>query len=133
MQWVVTCRHRVPQEQLIFFVFDAARVLAIPGVLTTDGNAASNETVFYRGNGALPYLDWRILTTRDCYSPEYKRKKCAEVLVPDWVPRDLITSVHTVDEAGASSLRQCLNLISSSERDLAPIVARVTANPSLYY
>ncbi len=57
MQYVVTFHHNLPQDQLVFFVMDSDRVLALPGVLTTDGNAASAETVFYTGDGALEYLD----------------------------------------------------------------------------
>ena len=67
--------------------------LQLPGILTTDGNAASDETQFFSGRGAETHLDWTVLNCRKCLSPEYIRKKAAEVLIPDRVPPELIKQV----------------------------------------
>lgn len=105
MQYVVTIKERrLDQRDLVFFVFEAKRVLAIPGVVTTDGNAASSETRFFNGKGAIEHLDWGILNTRNCYSREYKRRKCAEVLVPKKIPTSLIGAIVVYDEEAAERL-----------------------------
>jgi len=97
MQYVVTIKKkRLKEEALIFFVFDSDEVLSLPGVLTTDGNAASDETLFWRGEGALSSIDWKIIDTPNCYSILYKRKKCAEVLVPNELSPGLIKHVCVV-------------------------------------
>jgi hypothetical protein len=82
MQYVQT----IPQDELVFFVFDADEILQLPGVLTTDGNAACNETQFFEGRGAEPYLDWRILNTPNCYSREYKRRSAQK----SWFPEEYV-------------------------------------------
>jgi hypothetical protein len=133
MQYVVTFHQNLPQEQLIFFVLDSDRVLELPRVWTTDGNAASNETTFYEGAGAIEHLDWRVLRTPNCYSPEYRRKKCAEVLVPDHVSQELITAIHTVDNSVASDFRELLRRLATHRDFVLPMIERVSANSALYY
>lgn len=95
---VTIVRRTVAQHDLVFFVLDASRVLEIPGVLTTDGNAASDETRFFKGDGAIPHLDWQILRNPCCYSRDYKRRKSAEVLVPDVVPPNIIAHIGVYNE-----------------------------------
>lgn len=106
MQYVVTQKEkRLEQQKLVFFLFDPSKIFAISGVLSTDGNAACEETLFYEGRGAEPYLDWKILETKDCYWPNYKRKKCAEVLVPDCIPPSLISKVALRSKAAREVFR----------------------------
>jgi len=113
MQYVVTRKTRTLREDdLVFFVLDAAQVLTVPGVMTTDGNAASQETVFYEGMGALPHLDLEIICTPNCYSPDYKRRKCAEVLVPDRIPPDKISYIAVRTDEVASTLRSTLTALT---------------------
>lgn len=100
------------QEELIFFAFAARDLLVLPGILTCDGNAASNDTTFYDGAGALPFIDWRVVDTRNCYSSEYKRLKCAEVLVPDRIERRLIRAIF----CSTVSSRDAINKLLSERR-----------------
>jgi hypothetical protein len=116
MQYVVTVKDRsLPQEDLVFFVMNALEILTIPGVWTTDGNAASNETNRYPGAGAVPNLDWSVLSKPNCFSREYKRKKCAEVLVPDCVPRDKLFEIVVQSEYAAQQLHNTLAILNNSQ------------------
>lgn len=74
-----------------------------------------------------------MLRTRDCYSPEYKRKKCAEFLVPDHVPPELIIAIHTINDSAASRVREALIEFSSHDERFRPMIDRVTPNAALYY
>ncbi len=113
MQYVVTVKNGILRENdLVFFSLDAAQVLTLPGVMTTDGNAANDETAFYEGRGALDRLDWRILQTPNCYSRHYKRRKCAEVLVPDHVPADNLSYIAVRTEEVAFTLRSTLKALT---------------------
>ena len=74
------------QSDLIVLCVDR-KLLQEPGVVFTDGNAASGATRFFYNLADLKELDW------DCLEAERwndfddgKRKRCAEVLVPDRVP-----------------------------------------------
>jgi hypothetical protein len=66
-------------------------VLYLPGVIITDGNAASNYTAFYPSPSGLDYLDGTLIFARYWNRGDYaerlhrKRVICAEVLVPDKV------------------------------------------------
>ena len=126
MQYVVTHKRLLPQDDLAFFVLNAVRVLALPGVWSTDGNAASSETAFYEGAGALPFLDWQILATPNCWSYAYKRKKCAEVLVPNRIGPELIRRVVVHSEATCRELREQMTRIGRP----TPVIE---VDPSLYY
>ena len=71
MQYVRTMKPGgLSPGKLVCFVMDADELLALPGVLTTDGNAASDETQFYHGAGALAAIDWTIVATSTCFSQE---------------------------------------------------------------
>ena len=133
MQYVVTQKERrLRQEDLVFFVFDSNDVLDVPGVLTTDGNAASEATTFYRGRAGLQYLDWKILRTRDCYSPEYKRRKAAEVLVPGKIDAALIKHVAVLSAMARVGLLVALGELRET-LDLAVELPPIQVDPNLYY
>jgi hypothetical protein len=87
MQYVVTKKYVKNQDTTITFIEIAtAMVFKKKGVLYTDGNAASGDTEFFRDASGIDQINWKIvLHTPNCYSQEYKRIKCAEVLVPDRV------------------------------------------------
>jgi len=113
MQYVDTVKNgTLPEDDLVFFVLDAGQVLTLPGVMTTDGNAASKETVVCEGLGALLHLDLGIIRTPDCYSHDWKRRKCAEVLVPDRVPTDKISYIAVRTDEVASQLRSTLKTVT---------------------
>jgi hypothetical protein len=100
MQYVVTqsVNRVVDQKDLTFIEIDPARVFSTRGVIFTDGNAASNTTSFYSDMADLSNLDWHVIhEVHNCYWREYKRKKAAEVLVPDHVPVDFFLRVVVFD------------------------------------
>ncbi len=113
------------QEELIFIDLDAFQTLQIQEILITDGNAAAADTNFYGTPIDLSVLDWKIIKTQDCYSPEYKRKKSAEVLVPDCVPAKYFSRVVVCSNDIAKRLRRTKNV---SLRHL-----RIVVDPDYYY
>lgn len=79
-------------------------VLDIQGTIIADRNAASDYVRFMQPDDALYVLDWGRIFARDWRAPnapeyyENKSKKCAEVLVMDYVPPDYLREVLVVDE-----------------------------------
>lgn len=134
MQYVVTIRDRkISQNELVFFVIDAKKVLDLPGVLTTDGNAASSDTKILPGKAALSLVDWYIvLHVRNCYSREYKWKKCAEVLVPNTVPTALITKAVVFSEIERDLIVNSLEDICKKIKLPKPKIP-VEVNRKFYY
>lgn len=136
MQYVVTIKEkRLKEPDLIFFILDSDTVLSLPGVLTTDGNAASDKTGFWVGNGALPSIDWNIVKTDNCYSRLYKQKKCAEVLVPDEIPPALIKRICVMSVEAQTKLHAEVSRVARIAhqhklfmRSMEPEIA-----PELYY
>ena len=133
MQYVV----KLPQDQLVFFVLEAAQILKLSGVITTDGNAASNDTKFFRGDGALPHLDWEIIQTPNCWSREYKRKKCAEVLVPDKIEPTLIRQICVFSTSSSKHLKTAICETAQNlkyyEVHIPNLIKLVKVDPNLYY
>ncbi len=75
-------------EDLLFLRF-SLDVLATHGSIVCDGNARSNASKFYLFTGPDVFLNLDITAIRSVkYSmdPELKRKKQAEVLIPDRLP-----------------------------------------------
>ena len=86
-------RRRKLRSELAVLCIDS-RVIQKPDVIFTDGNAASSETSFYRDPADLDELDW------DCIWAQYwtnfedgKRKRCAEVLVPERISFDDVQQI----------------------------------------
>jgi hypothetical protein len=83
--------------------------LDLPGVVVTDGNAASHATRFgapaeglARINKAVTYA--RYWTHNDPYEhAEHKRRMCAEVLVPDCLPPGFIVGAYVSCDEGAAA------------------------------
>jgi len=79
--------------------------LEIPGTVVTDGNAASGATSFLPSPGGLAQLDEERVYAQFWTDPdswiywEKKRQRCAEVLVPDQIPSDLIRGCYVVEES----------------------------------
>ena len=62
-------------------------VLHRSGVVFTDGNAASGATRFFSDLRDLKKIDWECLNAASWTDfKDGKRKRCAEVLIPVWVP-----------------------------------------------
>ena len=62
-------------------------VLHRPGVVFTDGNAASGAPRFFSDLRDLKKIDWECLNAASWTDfKDGKRKRCAEVLIPVWVP-----------------------------------------------
>ncbi len=75
-------------EELIFLRFSLS-ILAAGVVIITDGNARSKGTQFRRFQSLddLSILDVRAVNSvRYAGDPEIKRRKQAEILVPDSIP-----------------------------------------------
>lgn len=69
-----------------------------PATFIADGNAASAGTRIFRerSKSEMQYVDWSFVLERGGWpsgDDESKRKKCAEVLVPDAVPFDRVRQV----------------------------------------
>jgi len=82
------------QAKILILCFEANKILNIGNVIYTDGNAASNTTKFYSSVSDFNKLDWNCLHL-DYWSGiiDGKRKKCAEVLVPNYIPSSLIHKI----------------------------------------
>jgi hypothetical protein len=134
MQYVVTRRDKIlEQSELIFFRFQTNEILSLPGILTTDGNAASGSTSIHQGTGALDSIDWKIVSTNDCYSTEYKRKKCAEVLVPNAIRPDLIASICVYLPPVQARLAAEIQLLSEKLKIRKPSLAIEWVPAYFYY
>lgn len=79
-----------------------ASALDLPGAVIADGNAAADGTQFFESPGGLEHLDERYVYARywvDPYGfpiPERKRKRCAELLVPELIPAGLVRGIYVV-------------------------------------
>jgi hypothetical protein len=76
-------------EQLIFLRFSLDIFRNIPGIVVSDGNARSGSTRFvaYKSIDDLGALDVKAIhTVKYAHDGELKRKKQAELLVPDELP-----------------------------------------------
>jgi hypothetical protein len=86
------------------------QVLAIPGAVITDQNAASDYVRF------LDPSQWKLLPLDDIYAEDWrhpddpiaywrhKARKCAEVLVPNLVDPKFVTGAYVVDASAAARL-----------------------------
>lgn len=79
----------------------APQVLELPGAIIADGNAARTfGTAFWGPRDGLERLDYERVFAEYWTDPdpaeqdEKKRVKCAEVLVPDFVPPHLLRGIY---------------------------------------
>jgi hypothetical protein len=85
-------------------------ILRLPGVVITDGNAASEYTSFQRSPEGLEKIDRDMVFAHNWTDPdpiEYWRKKgakCAEVLVPDRIESDYIIGAYVSCRAAYDKL-----------------------------
>lgn len=91
--WTPMMRVKKDMQNDIAILCVGRKLLLQKGVIFTDGNAASNRTAFFNDLRFIDCLDWSCI--RDPGEPiylnsqqefdEFKRKRAAEVLVPDWI------------------------------------------------
>jgi len=101
-------------------------VLDIPNVVVTDSNAGSKYMRFHPAPSGLANVDRARTFARNWKHPEDQRdewrhsaQKCAEVLVPDVVPRRYITGAYVSCEDGRQKLQALApNLPISIDADL---------------
>lgn len=101
---------RLSQVDTLCVLRVANDVLNLPNVIISDQNAASEYVRFYPPNylEILPFDqiyadDWRHPEDRIAYW-RHKSAKCAEALVPNTIPADLIRGAYVVDNAAKANL-----------------------------
>lgn len=121
---------REQQAEIVYLHIDP-KVLALPGVEFTDGNARSHHTRFYYQLDDLRRLDWQILRARywSADDPEErsenKRLRSAEILVPACVAATYIQQISVMTR---DAYDRALGIIRSEN---APIPIRI--DPRMYY
>ncbi len=122
MLYVRSARH----EEICVLGVDPA-VLDLEGVVVTDGNAASDYTRFASAPEGLGLVDDAMTFAEYWTDPivysyyEKKRRKCAEVLVPDRIDSGFITGVYVSCERA----REACHAI--------PVPWPVTIDPQLFF
>lgn len=98
-------------------------MLDLAGVYATDGNASSSYTLARLATRGLDHVDEARTFSRDWRDPdqrtywENKRRKCAEVLVPNVVPASYIRGAYVSNAIGEARLRA---LASSLQIEVEP-------------
>lgn len=84
--------------------------LAIPGVVITDSNAASDYARFLHPS-QWTLIDFDDILAENWTHPDdprryfqHKSRKCAEVLVPHRIPPELLVGARVINQAAAASL-----------------------------
>ncbi|MFA5864470.1 MAG: DUF4433 domain-containing protein [Phycisphaerae bacterium] len=130
MQYVLThpTTHSQPvlmQDQLAILIVDAQQVFSYPGILFTDGNAASYDTKFLNEPDELEEVNWSIIrNTTFCYTRDLKRRKSAEVLIPQHLPSDAISEIIVYNEHARNNLTRELDLFIKKIKPIVPVAYR---------
>ena len=110
------------QDDIAVLCLDSGLLLQ-DGTCFTDGNAASNETRWSDQLENLNQLDW------DCIRAEYwtdfedgRRKRCAEVLVPDQISANRVQCIYTRNRRSQWAVINAL-----------PYFVRVETRPEVYF
>jgi hypothetical protein len=114
MQYVVTRDNFEEQAwRVVFAEISVEKVFDLDGVCYTDGNAASDASQVYMNLEGIDAIDWDIVLRESrTWSPEWKRRKAAEVLVPDRVPPECIDRYVLMTKEVADQFRtEITNLI----------------------
>lgn len=104
---------REQQKEIIYLHIDPD-ALNLPRVVFTDGNARSNKTKFYNRLEDMKHLDWEILRAEywgahdDPEHNENKRRRAAEVLVPDCVP---VSYIRCITVMGYDTYHQVVEIV----------------------
>jgi len=101
---------RQNQVDRICVLIISQEVLAIPGSVISDKNASSRYVRFYSSPEGLEHLDYHMIYSRDWRDANQyryfakKSGKCAELLVPHWIPSDYITGALVANEKAKAAL-----------------------------
>lgn len=116
------------QNEHIVFLRMSLNILAQPGVVFSDGNARSNTTKFYpfKEFDDLGVLDiTSIQTVRYANDSEIKRKKQAEILVPNFLSFEQVFDIICFSELAAKEVMKTLGA--------SGIRRPVIVNPGWYF
>lgn len=107
-------RLRSLNATLAVMIIDAA-VLKLAGTIISDGNASSNYTRFYPSPEGLAFLDKDRIFAPYWLHPDdgyeelrHKREKCAEVLIPDTIPKEFIKGTYVASNVACNNLKVML-------------------------
>ena len=106
-------------------------ILNLPQVIITDGNASSDYVRFYTVLGGLRVIDKERVFARywnhDDPIEKFRHvfEKCAEVLVPDKVPKEFILGAYVSCEDSKVKLYDIMEKIRPD--------FTITANPDLFF
>lgn len=104
-------RKRSQNEEICILKFDRV-VLDFEGVILSDKNASSDYAAFYEADVGLNNIDFdlvyaRYWTDEDYYEQLRKKSiKCAEVLVPYYIPYDYVVCAAVVNKDAAKRLAE---------------------------
>lgn len=107
------------QEQIVYLRINP-KILLLSEVVFTDGNARSNDTQFFDDLEKLNHLDWDLLHRQYWGSDdpeqhqENKRRRSAEVLVPNQIPHTYFTHITVYNKEIYSQVQQILAKLSVS-------------------
>lgn len=112
-------RRREHQDDIVILCLDR-RLLEQSSTFFTDGNAAAGATKFFNHPQDLAKLDWDYIQKREYWnnSEDGKRKRCAEILVPDAIPFDEVRRVCVRTDSTQTRLGE---LMSAAGRQATPI------------
>lgn len=108
-------------DDLLFLRF-SLDILNTPGSIICDGNARSNNSKFYLFTNldTFSHLDIAaIRTVKYAYSSEVKRKKQAEVLIPDQLP---VAQIYDIVCHSENAKNRILSILKSSGINKSVIV-----------
>jgi hypothetical protein len=115
---------RLPEVNDLCVLSVSTGVLALPDVVITDQNAASDYVRFY-SPAQWRLLDWDDIFAKDWTHPgdqlaywRHKSRKCAEVLVPHRVENRFIMAAYVVDataQARLAALGCALQIVVDSD------------------
>ncbi len=115
----------------IIYLLVSTDALLRPRIVFTDGNARSNGTRFFQNIDDLAGLDWELLRARywndddPLQHRENKRRRSAEVLVPEGMPRACIDRIVVMTQACQQRVAKMLGEAGAR--------VPVTVRPELYY
>ena len=103
-------RKRSQNEDICILKYDRG-ILDIDGVILSDKNASCGYAAFYGPEIGLEKIDFNLVYARywtdEDYFEQRKKKsiKCAEVLVPGYIPYNYVVAAAVVNECAAEKLK----------------------------
>jgi len=143
MQYVITTsaptkgRYAIVRNRdLVFLLIDPIKVLQAPGMLIADGNAAADATKFFSTPAGLSEINWVVIAEPNeypqCYNPEWKRCKSAEVLVPSCLPIEYFSGVVVYNELARQSMADCVFKSLDQREESKRLVDSILIDKSFY-